>query len=267
VLIPLLKRNRAARFWAVGMLLSVLPICAAFPSDRLLSFVSIGAMGLIAEFIAFVFTKSDGQPRRLIWRVPATLLAVLLLFIHLVLSPPMLILRVARPMGPRGFIGSLKYVPFDESIEDQDLVVVNPPSTFLAMSCLPAWASEGKPLPAHMRILASSQFHPVQVRRIDERIITVRPQDGYLVTIFDKLFRGDQHRLSLGERIELTGMKVEVTELTGDGRPAEAAFSFSVGLEDASLRWLQYKNGRYVPFHPPAIGQSVELPGFNPILQ
>jgi hypothetical protein len=221
-------------------------------------------MGLIAEFIAFVFTKADMQGRQLFWRVPATALGVLLVFIHLVISPPMLILRVARPMGPKGFIGSLKYMPFDESIEGQDLVVVNPPSAFLAMTCLPAWASEGKPLPAHFRILASSQFGPVGVKRIDERTITVRPRGGYLVTILDKLFRSDQNRFSVGDRIELTGMTVEVTELTDNGLPAEAAFTFSVDLEDESLRWLQYKEGRYVPFSPPAVGESVELPGFNP---
>ena len=264
LLIPLLRQKRAARFWAVGMLLSVLPVCAVFTSDRLLSFVSIGAMGLIAEFIAFVFTKADWQGRQLFWRVPAILLAVLLLFIHLVISPPMLILRAARPMGPKGFIGSLQYVPFDESIENQDLVVVNPPSAFLAMTCLPAWASEGKPLPRHMRILASSQFGPVKIHRIDERTITVRPRGGYLVTILDKLFRSDQNRFSVGDRIELTGMTVEVTELTDKGLPAEAAFTFIVDLEDKSLRWLQYQKGRYVPFIPPAVGESVELPGFNP---
>jgi hypothetical protein len=264
VLIPLFKQNRAARFWAVGMLLSVLPICAVFSSDRLLSFVSIGAMGLIVEFIAFVFTKADGLRRQLFWRVPATVLAVLLVFIHLVISPPMLILRVARPMGPKGFIGSLQYVPLDELIEKQDLVVVNPPSTFLALTCLPAWASEGAPLPAHMRILASSQFAPVKVHRIDERTITVRPRGGYLVTVLDRLFRDDQDPFSVGEKIKLTGMTVEVTELTDKGRPAEAAFTFGVELEDSTLRWLQYRDGRYVPFIPPAVGQSVELPGFNP---
>lgn len=263
LMIPLLKQYRTARFWAVGMLLSVLPICAAFPSDRLLSFVSIGGMGLIAEFIVFFFTKIKGQQRLLLWRVPATLLVVLLVFIHLVLSPPVLILRVARPMGPKELIDSLQYMSFDESIENQDLVVVNPPSTFL-VTCLPVWASEGKPLPRHMRILASSQFGPVEVKRIDERTITVRPRGGYLVTVLDRLFRDDQDPFSVGEKIKLTGMTVEVTELRSNGRPAEAAFSFSVGLEDASLRWLQYKKGRYVPFHPPAIGQSVELPGFNP---
>ena len=264
VLIPLLKQHRAARFWAVGMLLSVLPICATFPSDRLLLFVSIGGMGLVAEFVAFVFIKVKGQQRPLLWRVPATLLVVLLIFVHLVIAPLVLILRVSRPMGPKELIDSLEYMSFDESIENQDLVVVNPPSTFLALTCLPAWASEGKPLPAHMRILASSQFGPVEVHRIDDRTITVRPRGGYLVTVIDRLFRDDQDSFSVGEKIELTGMTVEVTELTDNGRPAEAAFTFSVDLEDDSLRWLQYEKGRYVPFSPPEIGQSMELPGFNP---
>ncbi len=264
LLIPLLKQNRTARFWALGMLLSVLPICATSPSDRLLSFVSIGSMGLIAEFIAFVFTKIKGRQRPLYWRVPATVLTVLFVFIHLVIAPLMLVLRVSNPMGPKVLVDSLQYVSFDESIQNQDLVVVNPPSVFLALTCLPAWASEGKPLPRHMRILASSQFHPVQVHRIDEKTITVRPQGGYLVTVFDRLFRDDKHGFSAGQKIELTGMTVEITELTDNGRPAEAAFTFSVGLEDTSLHWLQYKKGEYIPFSPPAIGQGVELPGFNP---
>jgi len=264
LLIPLLKQNRAARFWALGMLLSVLPICATSPSDRLLSFVSIGSMGLIAEFIAFVFTKIKGPQRPFYWRIPAIVLTVLFVFIHLVIAPLMLILRVSHPMGPKALVDSLQYVSFDESIENQDLVVMNPPSTFLALTCLPAWASEGKPLPAHMRILTSSQFGSVKVKRIDERTITVRPRNGYLVTVPDRLFRDDQDPFSVGEKIKLTGMTVEVSELKDNGRPAEAVFTFSVGLEDASLRWLQYKEGRYVPFSPPAIGQSVELAGFNP---
>ena len=167
-------------------------------------------------------------------------------------------------MGPKELVDSLQYVYFDESIENQDLVVVNPPSTFMALTCLPAWASEGKPLPAHMRILASSQFGPVEVQRIDDKTITVRPRGGYLVTVLDRLFRDDKQGFSVGERIELTGMTVEVTELMDNGRPAEAAFTFSVGLEDTSLRWLQYKNGRYETFSPPAVGRSIEIPGFNP---
>jgi phage baseplate assembly protein gpV len=54
-------------------------------------------------------------------------------------------------------------------------------------------------------------------------------------------------------------MTVEILELTGDNRPAKAAFTFAVPLEDPSLRWMQYKDGSFISFTPPAIGESVVL--------
>jgi len=57
----------------------------------------------------------------------------------------------------------------------------------------------------------------------------------------------------------LTGMTVEVTELIADGRPAEAAFRFDTPLEDRSLRWLEWIEGRFRPWSPPPIGETVEL--------
>jgi hypothetical protein len=87
----------------------------------------------------------------------------------------------------------------------------------------------------------------------------VRPEYGYIAWVLDGLFRSQEHPFSAGDTVELTGMTVEVTKLTRDGRPAEAAFTFSVPLEDASLRWLQYRDGRFVPFSPPAVGDTVVL--------
>jgi hypothetical protein len=54
-------------------------------------------------------------------------------------------------------------------------------------------------------------------------------------------------------------MTVEVTALTDDNRPAEAAFRFSVPLEDASLHWLCYRGKAFEPFTPPAVGETVEI--------
>jgi hypothetical protein len=51
-------------------------------------------------------------------------------------------------------------------------------------------------------------------------------------------------------------MTAEVIAMTGDGRPAEAAFRFDVPLEDPSLEWLCYRGGRFEPFTPPAVGES-----------
>ena len=54
-IVPLLKQDRTARFWAAGMLFSMIPVCATLAMDRLLTFAGIGAFGLLAQYFAFVF--------------------------------------------------------------------------------------------------------------------------------------------------------------------------------------------------------------------
>ena len=46
-----LRRDVVARFWAIGMVLSAVVGTASFPSDRLLSFVSLGAAPLLARLL------------------------------------------------------------------------------------------------------------------------------------------------------------------------------------------------------------------------
>ena len=55
-------------------------------------------------------------------------------------------------------------------------------------------------------------------------------------------------------------MTAEIIALSGAGDPTEVAFHFAAPLEDASLRWLQYKDGEFVTFIPPAVGKMIELP-------
>lgn len=149
--------------------------------------------------------------------------------------------------------------PLDESIQNQDLIIVNPPLAFITMSSSGVWESENYPTPRHLRILTSSLLRPVKIHRIDPNTITIQPEYGYYAWVLDALFRDRKHPFSIGDRVKLTGMTVEILELTNDNRPAKAAFTFLVPLEDPSLRWLQYKNGSFIPFIPPPIGQTVIL--------
>ncbi len=48
---PLLRRSATARFWGGGMALALVPACATLPANRLLFFVGLGGMGLLAEFL------------------------------------------------------------------------------------------------------------------------------------------------------------------------------------------------------------------------
>ena len=264
VLVPLLRRDRTARFWMLGMLLSILPICSTFPSDRLLTFVGIGAMGLVAQFISLVFGKTEPRPKLLLWRIPAFMFAAIFILSHLIVAPLALPVRAAYPMMPKKFTEKLMISgPLDDFIKNQDLVIVNPPVAFTVILSSLVWESNNQPMPRHLRVLTSSLGRSVKVYRQDVRTLTVRPEWGYYAWALDAMFRDKKNAFRTGDRVELTGMTAEIRELTGDGRPVEAAFTFAVVLEDPSLRWLQYKNGSFVPFTPPAVGQTVVLQAEN----
>ena len=255
---PLLRQNQVVRFWFTGLLLSLVPIGTMFPSDRVLLFAGLGGMALVAEFLNFLLT-SPRKPRRAGWRASATVLACVFVLAHLVIAPPGL------AFGSSGV--ALKWltqrcsVPAiaDREIERQDLVIVNPPAGQFVMFSELTWASQNAPMPAHVRVLASSLGGPLEIHRSDSWTLLVRPQAGFLAWKIDRVWRGPAHAFTIGDKVQLTGMAAEVLALTQDGRPAEVAFRFETPLEDIRWRWLQWKEGAFRSFVPPPVGTSLWL--------
>lgn len=285
VLWPMIRRDATARFWALGALLALLPACTTFPADRMLLFVGVGAFGLIAQFLAATFAPRASQPRegsvgpasptsqassvrlpalpaggrRSKFASPAALVGGLLILVHIVVAPIGLPLRVGMPTGPRLVEQFAMRAPLDATVAQQDLIVVNPPS-LLHVGYLPVEREfAGLPAPRRVRYLGSG-LAAMTVRRPDAQTLVVGIDGGYIGWTFERLFRDERQRMALGEQVVLTGMTATVTDLTPDGRPAEAAFRFGVALEDLSLRWLVWRNGEFVPFTPPAVGGEIELP-------
>jgi hypothetical protein len=263
LVIPRLRWDAMTRFWALGMLLSLLPICTTFPADRMLFFVGLGAFALLAQFLSVVFGQASAAVTfgpRFVRRLPARILAVVFVLVHACLAPVVLAVRCAMPIGPRSLVDGLQIrLPKEAELEGQTIVAVTAPLGF-GIGYLPIKrALEGLSVPAHTWALAPYDRDFVAVRRTDEQTLVIRPKNGYLVLAGDRLPRGLQHPMSVGERVELTGMTAEVLALTEDGRPAEVAFRFSVPLEDPSLRFLRWESFAFIPFALPEVGETVEL--------
>ena len=260
---PLLRRDRIARFFATGMLLAVIPICATFPMDRLLMFVGLGAFGLLARFWYAVFAAEGPCPGFVLWRRRPRLVALLLVLLHIVAAPLLLTARAAAPWGPRKFIDEQNLdVPFDETIEEQDLVVVNPPAPSFMGHSLLNYEHEGMPTPRALRALAPG-MGPVTVKRTDDRTLEVWAD--YL-GFPDRLLRNERHPLQVGEQVHLARMTATILAVE-DGRPTRVAFRFETPLEDSSLRWLRFRAGEFVPWTPPDVGEEVTLkPKWRPSL-
>lgn len=258
-LAPSVRKDRVGRYFALGMCLSLIPACVTFPSDRLLSYVGIGAMGLIARFVqigsGWGSQGSSGRPRRFGTR-PVVLLFVA---VHLVISPLWLAIHSIAPSGPKWLFDQLHVqTPMDASVENQDVVIVNPPSVFHAMYLPVLRELAGKPVPRHTRTLAPGAFG-MTIRRLDIDTLVIVPERHFLWWSFHRLFRNRTHPFAIGDRVELTGMTAEITALSDAGDPTEVAFHFAVPLEDPSLRWLQCKDGEFVTFIPPGVGEMIVL--------
>jgi hypothetical protein len=281
LLLPLLKREPAARFFALGMVLSLLPACATFPDDRLLFFAGFGGMGLLAQLLAAFWQRVDWVPSSRIRRLPLATACWAFVFIHFVLSP----LALATTTAKVRIFGTIisraaESLPSDPAVRDQIAIIVNTPSAFFSIYGPLMQALHGRPIPNHTLTLGSG-IYPMTISRPAPNCIAIRPDGGYLVPpgspqpghkasqtafhpayfhqMLDRLYR-DATPMKVGERIAYGGATVEVTEVAEDGRPIEVWVHFDVDLENSSFRWLQWKNGVYEPFEPPAVGDTVTLP-------
>jgi hypothetical protein len=261
---PVLRRNRTAGFFLTGMLLSLVPICAAFPSDRMLYFVGLGAMGLIAEIVREAREEpSHLWPKKAI-RVPALALAGLLLVVHLVISPALLVVRTAYGFAPKGTIEylALLHAPLGEDAKDQDFIFLNPLEPGVTTAGMIMREAKNMIRPRSMRALAPGK-DGVTLQRVDKNTLLLRPRGGFFAGFFNSIMTHRDRRMNVGDRVELRGMTVEVMEVDAKGHPLEARFIFDVELEDPSLELLQWGNDGYIDdysrFEPPPIGTTVEL--------
>lgn len=284
LMFPLLRRNPVSRFLLLSAFLTLLPIAATLPNDRNLMWPGIPALGLLAQWIASLApspagTTPPGAP------APRILSAAAggFLLLHLTLGP------LASLGNSRGYAAfdpvlndAYEGVLQDPAVTRQTVVFVNPPAPFM-VSSFPSyrWAL-GQPVPRRIRMLAAGVY-PLKLTRLDQYTLALRaegggilqrmgtwdvqgqPKDpffnvGYLSLLMDRVFRANFRPFVEGEVGRSEGMTARVVEVAPGGFGVnEVHFTFDVPLEDPSLVWLHWRDRAYVEFHPPSLGDSVEL--------
>jgi hypothetical protein len=213
VFAPWLRRDKTAAFWCAVMLLAAIPAATVVPLGKNLGFVAVGACGLIASFLAGLFSSlfknpgtcssrgnealissisgklqslvtsaatsvrgvshPGGLPPSLTYRILAWGACALLLLAH---GPGAVAGRLVMTVGLPLKLRSLDQVMDignPPGVENQDVIVINSPSLFALVYVPFAKASAHQPLPRSLRTLLPG-CTTFEVERTDERTLVAR---------------------------------------------------------------------------------------------
>ena len=276
VFAPWLRRDKTAVFWLAVMLLAAIPAATVVPLGKNLGFVAVGAYGLIASFLAGLFSRPGWLPPSLTYRVLAWAAAGLLLLAHGpgAVAGRLLVTSSLRP--------SLEYlnraldIGNPPGLENKDVIVINSP-VMLALAYVPfAKAYSHQPLPRTLRTLVPG-CTSFEVERTDEKTLVIQsrapnifacddfgPVHEFYAVRFSNVFLGELE-FKQGERLERGGLVVEILELDAEKLPSRVAFRFNASLDSPAFHWLQFncEARSYEPFPVPAVGQRVTV--FGPV--
>ncbi|MFC1851771.1 hypothetical protein ACFL27_16390 [candidate division CSSED10-310 bacterium] len=259
-LLPLVVKNNHSRFWFTGMILSLLPICATFPHERLLLFVGLGGCGLMAQFLGNFFEKGIYFPRSRLWYSFALMMVIFWIISRAIISPLMFPISAWSPASMGIFSEKVfQTLPDDALLKTQDFIVINPPVTFYMIYFPVIRALNEEPFPRHLRVLASG-VETIDVTRPDANSLLISPAGGFINAPMDNLFRGKGHVMVPGQEIVLTNLTIRIMKVTATGRPSQVLFTFSQPLESPVFRWYYFDQGHFKPFTLPSVGQSLTIP-------
>jgi hypothetical protein len=243
------KEKKSVRWMLLGSVISLIPFSAASPGARCLVVPFIGG-AVVISFVLYYWWQSV---RKLPGLKPRFLgiFCWLLLFIHFVFAP------IQRFVGP----GFAKQV-FANRLE----------------SVLQKAEFNHQQLPQKIVLLTVLNFsiglHSYYYRKLNREPM---PESWWVLSwenCLHRVYRSGTNRFELelingsinrsflkkGTVIKLTGM--EVTVLKADKKGANCIeFRFDCSLDDPSLQFLAWFDGRLKAVQMPPIGQSIFLPG------
>lgn len=263
---PQVRADARLAWLAGGTLISLAVASPAFLADRLLTWVGIGASGLLACLLAPSLFASQpaalrgGPDQASVRRPAARAMIAFLVLSHLVVGVLFMPSRARGTQVMRNFIDRVDhYVPRDASVNDRTLIFVNPPH--IPFSAYPPIerAAQGVPRPRLLHTLATSTSE-LALTRLDPHSLRLEPKGGFLQNPSSRMLWTERRAFRPGEQLRQGDMRVTVRAVTPDARPLVVDARFEERLEHPRYLWRQWLGTHARAFEPPPVGARVALP-------
>jgi hypothetical protein len=242
---PRLRADPVARMLALGAVMSLAPLAAVAPQERLRFFVAFGVYGVLAPWVVSEFDAAERLRRglaRFVWRMHAVWMPAL--FVPLLFSS----ISVGAPSAATALDQALPRAAAPTAI------LLNPPLWTVPWYQAAMRASRDETGPPAFALYAGTQ--PLELDRLDDRTLELHVARSWFATAFDRL--GTPFRA--GTRITLPAFRVDVREVDATGAPTRARFTFERSLDDGALTFWLWKASKLTRWTPPPAGTHLSLP-------
>ena len=239
----LFREHADTRFWGLGMLFALIPVCATLPMNRLLYFAGVGAFALLGIFISH-----QKLPMRHPW-----------FWVH----GPLAALVCLLGVGSIAYAKDLMEMPertLPKNITKEHHVIYFSGLSLPVGFGMVQRINEGKPRAASMTVLSHvSQDNFIE--RIDSHTLSITARNGWFHLPMDRMFRSARLPMAMNETIRRIQFTATVVRMTEDHRPKTVHFRFDHPLEDERYRWMCFSEMDLQECRPPTMRRPMKIDG------
>ncbi len=254
-----LWRHALMRFYGMGTLLALVPICAIESNDRVLINAEIGMNGMLALLVYHLATK--GRKASGVRQGIVRALAMLIVGIHAVLFPIASTTGawVTKTLTPVSYMQPLS-LPDAATTPDVHMIVVNPPLPGLLYYYPTIRSYAGMHNPASIQALATGLNQDLSLTVLDEHTIRLRSGKAFQEPLMRDLTTTP---FKPGDTVRMGQVQVVVETINEQGAPTSARFRFERPLHDHSWAFYVWKDTTYAPLSLPEAGHTLYLPAVD----
>lgn len=250
--LPLLRRSALARFYALGLLIAVLPICASSLVSRSLWYVSFGAAGLIALYVAHYREFVSGAASLRCARIFASCL----LGLHLVLGP-LLFLLVPKVADALDVAMDSRSVHLPSETAEQPRLLLLSSLSYIGNVTFPMLKDQALSLGPMRKAPVLTRIRGLVDGK--GRFILQRPTENTLIATANFAFTGlgtEPYGFAQGHQVMLDDVRITIARVNAVGQPVQVVYDFVPGAL-ATYDVMAWQRDRFVPARLPEPGASV----------
>jgi hypothetical protein len=249
--------DRSVRFYALGALFALVPVCAINPTDRILLNSELGMSALLAAWFCRAFSgaslSKDWLDRS------AKGLVSLILFVHIALFPVAALLMqfVTGKTIAETSISEALSLPDELATPDKHFIVVNPPLPFNLFYYPLVRNYYGHPNPASIQALSIGNNQSLHLTVLDTHTIEIQSDTSFAQPLVRDLI---SQPFKSGDTTHMGDINVQVIAVGDDGAPRRVRFHFPEGVTEQHWQFFVWEYPNYyrrLELPPP--GQSMAI--------